>query len=269
MCQEIIVNCESFVDSVKTLCSIYRINRKILLSELKQINMDEVYKDADSGEEIHFYICRKLGVRPCHIAKIIWFHFSKSLSLDNYFVKGILPTNEVLGLLKDDCYNLIQEKFSKNEWNIIWEKAIETLPSNDRIKFEMFPPDFGPNGMLVKDVGLYPAGSTGFFFDRPEIVEGILCVIDKKYNTNMMGKFLEKGQSCVVTFIADVDRSIEYITSPILFYVYNKLHKLQVGPDCNTNYDAKNKAIEPCRILTVETIAFENGKAILQNVVNK
>lgn len=270
MCEEKTVNCQDFESAINSLTYIFNVDRKLLLDKLSSITIEDAYADAKSEYEFHFFMCRELGLSPLKIEKIVWFHFSKSLNPTSYYTKGLLPTNKILELLKDDIFDLAKDDFNKGEWNIIWEQAIYELPKNDRCKFTSNPPNFGPNGMMIKDAGLYPGGSTGYFFERPEIVEGILRTIDKKKSTHIWKKFSDKGQSCVVTFIDDCDRSIEMVTTPILYYIFNKINSYEFGGmDSCANYNGKNLAIPPEKILNVQTIVFNNKIAVLHDVTRQ
>ncbi|WP_279030573.1 hypothetical protein [Bilophila wadsworthia] len=267
MSQEIIVDCRDFESGIKTLSCIFNKSEQFLLYILKKINIESIYEESKSEYEFHYYICKKYNLIPRDIEKIVWFHFSKTLNPYSYYKNGLLPTDECLELIKEDCYKLIKDDFSADEWNMIWYKSIVELPENDSCKFRTDPPDFGPNGMMIKDAGLYPGGCTRCFFERPEIVEGILSTIDKNNATNIMDIFSRKAQSCVVTFIADSDKKIHEVTTAILFYIYNVINgRPFANMDSCTNYDGKNKAIIPENILEVQIITFDNANASLQTV---
>lgn len=283
MAEEIVVNCENLNESINSLCNIYGVNKELLMHELKIADPDKIYNNAKSQEEFHFYITNKFRSTPKKIDKICWFHFSKSLDIHSYKKKGIIPTNKILPKLMNDCYKILDNKvkikckkrkikwtrkiWNKNQWCEIWNDAIKNLPPQDKIKFEI--KDFGPNGMLIKDVGLYPNVSrVGHFLEEPEIIGGILRYIDKKYKTNLINNFRKMGTPCVITFTSKCSMNIENITTPILFYVHHKLNcsKIICG---SMNYTENNTVIHKKRILKVESISFiPSGNQKLTTIYN-
>ncbi|MGV6995275.1 hypothetical protein ACUZ9P_05210 [Desulfovibrio sp. QI0430] len=279
-----IINCASYEESINTLSVIYGIDKEKILTELNALDIESIFKNAEYGWPLHYYMCEKFGIKPILINKIHWFHFSKTLCPALYCKIGILPTNLILPVLMRTCYNIIENKsnkrrksktkrirkklnqkiWSRRKWRKIWYFAFKDLDFNDRCRFDARVQDLGPNGMLIKEVGLHPKGGTGHFYECPEIVRGLLAAIDRRYHTNILDKFIEKGQSCVVTFTTQLDRDIKHIAEPILTYVFKKIRGNELGPECNTNYNAKNTTIGTKDILNVESIEMIDGKAMLK-----
>jgi hypothetical protein len=132
-------------------------------------------------------------------------------------------------------------------------------------EIDVLPPDFGPNGMLVKDAVLYPNRcGNGEYFNRPELIEGILNTIDQRHRACVMDCFIKNGTSCVISFYTDFNNNFESIISLIFMYIYKYLNNISDLHGCSINFDAKNNAIPPERILKIETINYDdNGNAIL------
>lgn len=285
MCVEIVVNCENLGTCIELLSKAYAISKDKLIDELKKIDIEELYKTGTSQEELHTYISKKFGIAKVDLSRAFWFHFSSTLDVSSIYNQGLLPTDKILSKLMYDCYSLIERKWatkkwskkkrlrkkwskkewSRRRWSKIWITAIKELPDNDRCKFSEQVKDFGPYGMLIKEVGIDCSSWTHPYFKRPEIVEGILSTIDRKFGTNLMHSFELLSQSIVVTFIADINYDAAYIFNSILMYVYNKIHNLDIS-GCDVNFNAKNKPIFAKDIVNIEKITFDNETPILTSV---
>lgn len=286
MDEDRVVNCANIEESINSLSVIYGIDRERILTELNTLDVENIFKNAEYEWALHSYMCNRFGIKPTRINRIHWFHFSKTLCPTLYYKEGILPTNLILPVLMRTCYNIIENKtnkrrkskvkrirkklnqkvWSRRKWRKIWVFAFKDLDFNDRCKFDARVQDFGPNGMLIKEMGLHPKGGTGHFYVCPEIVRGLLAAIDRRYHTNILDKFIEKGQSCVVTFTTQLDRDIKHLAEPILMYVFKKIHKHDLDASCSENYNAKSTSIDSKDILNVEAIEIIDGKTMLKTI---
>jgi len=236
--------------ALKSLSDVFNVDVNRIRLTLQTVKLDDIYLNAykEMNEDscidsfIHNWLCSKLNSQPSNPQYVAWFHFTKTFDFDSFLKNGLLPTDKALPIIKKDIYRFVASRWTAEKRDDIWQQAIDDLPSNDKIKF--FPllggmPDLGPNGMLVKDVGLYPErSSVGEFQKRPEMVEGILRTIDKKHGTFLFDNFEKEGQSCVVTFLTHLDRELYRLTSSILGYLHGYFHD-EYKLDGQENYDAE------------------------------
>lgn len=265
---EVIIDCSNLDKSISTLSRIYGIDKTTLIKELYIIDAGMLLEYSMDENYIHSYFCKKFGIISQKIDKVLWFHFTRTLNFSDYKKIGILPMNKSLPILMKKCYVLLQSKSNKKrknkrivwhrkilkmqQWKVMWDEAIKNLELRDSIKFKNR--EYGPYGMLVKDVGLYPnKGGACEFLEIPEILDGILREIATLFGINILKKYIKVAKSCVITFESKWDRQIEHITTPILEYAYGKIHnsKSICG---HMNFDGKNHAVNKKFIRKIERI---------------
>ena len=261
-----IINCESLDTSLESLAGVYNCDKDSIYNELKNANLERIYEGASDEYEIHRWLCSRLNLAPSEPDYVWWFHFTRVLEPQKFFKNGILPTDKILPIMRDEFYSFVKCFWTPEQWRENWDYGFKELPMTDALKFTPLwgcRPDYGPNGMLVKDVGLYPKRSRcGYFWERPEIVDGILTAIDRRFKTNIMQCFMDLAIASVVTFQAKPDRSLEEFTTPILLYLHSYLK--QDESLCGVcNFDAKNKTIGPERVVKIETMEYDSsGRAV-------
>ena len=137
--------------------------------------------------------------------------------------KGILPLNQALPLL--------------------FPKTIRTHG------YDIFRE--GPFAMLVKDAAFHSNEMGNHDYLRvPEVIQDMGREED----------FIRKSVSVIVKFWTEVEFSPKFYLKPILNYIYYTIHHMEFSIDCNTCFDARNRIIEPKKIVYVEQLK-ENTNA--------
>lgn len=271
---EIIVNCSNLDESIKSVSRVYGLDNKVITDEIRKLDIDILAANAEDENYLDTYFIKKFNITPHKINKIFWFHFTRTIDINRFLEIGILPLDKSLEILMEDSYELAKmmkiKKFDGdlNLWRSIWDNAINHLPNNDKIKFD--EKDFGPYGMLVRDIGLFPFESgSGNFYEYPEILQGIFGTISNLYHIDIKKEFMRKALPYVITFASDCYTvKTKYIMSSILNYIYSKL----VGTSLSGhyNFNGKNKIVSKESIIRIDKIFLDkNGIPFLDAVYNK
>lgn len=122
-----------------------------------------------------------------------------------------------------------------------WVSTIKSDMLNMRLK----NCDYGCFAMLIREVA-FKSKEIGNhnYLEVPESIEDLgLCDI-----------YMQRTKPSIIQFYALPDRDYKYLIKPVLGYLFDKIHHVELSVDDNTIFDAKGDVIKPSNILNIEII---------------
>ena len=256
---ERILDCQTVESTYQSLSNILGIDRNEIERFLSKIDIEDYYNKHpycnDMADEFLLKKIIKDYKSKIQYDKVCWFHLARTMD-KNAFNDGVYPLGHYIDALWESLFLLVKEKIDECEWRK-FRKRIETDYNNHFANlYRMKSTDefhWGPYAMLVKDAA-FSSEEIGNhdYLKIPEIVEDICVCFEQIYGINLAEIYMKNSKSMIVKFISDDVK--EYYIGVALYYLYNKLHGLEMSLNCNTCYDAKAKSIPKESILTIEEI---------------
>ena len=217
------IDCENYFTALESVSKVFGISTNDIEYYFKSVDYismfeyKEVYRIKDFSQYIYDSFVKHFKVVPRDICVVYWFHLSRTMNPELFEQKGILPLNKALPLI---------------------------FPEITRTHcYDVFRE--GPFAILVKDAAFHPNEMGNHDYLRvPEVIQDMGLEED----------FMQKSVSVIVKFWTEVDFPSDFYLKPILNYIYYTIHHMDFSLDCNTCFDARNRIIEPNRIMYVEQL---------------
>lgn len=250
------LDCESFGSTILSLEKITNIEKEEIINFLSDFDMCEFYElnpyYDDTGDVLLFDQFNSTFIPSLNYDKTIWFHLTRT-SPSNDFKNGILPLGVVINDIWDSLYELASDFISREGWykfretlevgNGGWLAHLYQMKTSNKFHH-------GPYAMLIRDTAFKP-GEIGNhdYLDVPEIVEDICVSFEKLCGYDLLDQYRKATRPCIVKFVSNFGDPNNI--SPVLYYLYKKIHRKRLNLYCNTTYDAKGPIL-PENILNVE-----------------
>jgi hypothetical protein len=118
-----------------------------------------------------------------------WFHLTRT-SPNNKFENGILPLGQVIESIWHFLFKLLENSFTKKEWNIFRKEIENNYPNHfaDLYRTKVQKSfHWGPFAVLVRDIAFRPEESGSHdYFRTPEIIEDICVCFKEKYSIDLL-----------------------------------------------------------------------------------
>lgn len=242
---QIILDCESFSSSLKSLEEIYSSSSSEIIGYLGSVNLEEIFKTnkpKDSyGYDYLFECFERRFKTEIKEFEAYCFHTTR-IRKGTKFSNGILPLNQVI--------DKIEEFIDKIAFDLGLEIIKIELTKDNMIGLKLRNDD-SPWGIFIKDWAFELASGIHNYLKFPEIVEDI---INFKYPNDcsvLLKEYSQRTVPCIVKF--KVPNIIKRERLPLLiYYLYHKVNKLEMEFDCAFNYSNQGFKIDKENIEKIE-----------------
>lgn len=251
------LDCETVESTYKSIEKIYAIDRSHINNFLR-IDLDDYYK---ANSELYIspnklilsLFDQQIGAKG-EYERTYWFHLTRQPESTKY-EEGILPLGKCIDSIWNYLYNLVMNEVSKSKWDN-FRRDVETNNSGDwadmyhhKLKH---PYLHGHYGVLVREIAFKPSEvHYNDYLKDPEIIRDICNCFKEKYNFNLMQKFKESTQSCIVKFFENSGERVHIGCA--LYYLYCKFQSRELSEFCFSDFDGKGN---PVPTKQIEKITF-------------
>jgi hypothetical protein len=249
------IDCESYNSTLKSASECFSLSEEELFEKLSRTRVADGY-DVRS---------RLLGEfsTPTVPTTTCWFHASRvpsSVTFDD----GVLPLQQSLPTILETLRSLATKYVEESQWLefcrfLDREGQIDgnNRASNALRLFRMKAMDpklGGPYGFLVREIIEIPKKIGNHdYLDTPEIVEDIADCFQDRFGGTLLDDYKDSTVPTIVKFNAPA-RGDELGVA--LFYLYSKIHNLELSYFCNTCFDGEGKAVTKSAVIGVENLDY-------------
>jgi len=250
----IILDCETYSSTMKSLATIYDVNTYEIEEFYKSFDIDNHFEvndpDCSGDQELRNVFEERIQVESQKLDKVCWFHLTRALPEEN-FNEGILPLSKSLEKIWDVLFCVFIDTKHYSNLKAIKDSGVDNFQYNHKVGVDLLA---GPFAMLVKDVAFY-SQSLGHhdYLRTPEIIEDICNGYEKKFGVSIIETLGEALKPKIVKFISSKKTGISCIESA-LYYAYRICNHQELSSNTNTCFDGDNTAIPYDQILNVEII---------------
>jgi hypothetical protein len=180
------------------------------------------------------------------------FHGTRVLDPQVFFRRGILPLDAML----EEIWAALREfsELSAQEW-ATFRASVETDGGGDdgrRYRFKTGDRiHFGPHGMLVREIFLYPPAGTVDYLGCSEIPQDIAWCYQSAFGLDLERRFCDASTPCIVKF-----RSTQRLSEAIdtaLWYAFSRLRSGEL-PSNTSGYTGEGRAVPAEDVVDVEVV---------------
>lgn len=253
------LDCTNLNAAINSTAKILKISRDLLKKELIDIDLDNMYRQFPQYSSFEDAIISWFRLKynmNIHFDYAVYFHASR-LFKNQRFDNGIIPLSSSINFIWSSLFNLIKNTITLDEWNIFRQKMTSNnYPNHNTELYSMKISDschHGPFGFLIREVIFKPSEFGNWdYLDTPEIVDDICTTFKKYYNVDLINKYLQNSEPCIVKFnSSDISTSLLGIT---LAYIHCKLRNIEIWQDCSIAYDGKGETIPQDDIIEIEKV---------------
>ena len=180
-----------------------------------------------------------------------WFHGSRVIDTNSFINRGILPLTSILPQITELIDSIAQYleipicENTKSSWK------------NQRIEIKLNSAiDHGPCAMLMYEASIDAnAFSCHSYIDEPEIVSDYAIAKYGEAGNEIVAEFKRISNPVVVEFLEVRDckepTAMDEILRAALTYIYDYIHKEEIGPHDNTCYSGCGRSVSKDRIIDV------------------
>ena len=180
-----------------------------------------------------------------------WFHGSRVIDTNSFINRGILPLTSILPQITELIDSIAQHleipicENTKSSW------------TNQRIEIKLNSAiDHGPCAMLMYEASIDAnAFSCHSYIDEPEIVSDYAIAKYGEAGNEIVAEFKRISNPVVVEFLEVRDckepTAMDEILRAALTYIYDYIHKEEIGPHDNTCYSGCGRSVSKDRIIDV------------------
>jgi hypothetical protein len=251
------LDCSSRESTLESVAEIYSCAPERIESFIHGWDIDAYWQKEDPWDPpcdvLQTIFESNLDVRAASIARVCWFHGTRSLP-DVTYSEGIFPlelalphvwqTFERVFVGTRHAERLVcMRKNGVNDRQFAWKKNNPQL-------------DGGPFGMLVRDVLFSPREISNYdYLGLGEIAADICNGYFQSYSEKIDEQLKAALVPTIVKFWSEVNRDIPnmYVTRA-LYYLYLSTRGLPLVMECNTCFDGKNIVMPASKIISVERV---------------
>jgi len=257
-----ILDCESVDSTYKSLEKILGIPTEEIKAFLAEFDMGNYYETHPdyyhTGDKLLVTMIKRKYDISYDFDITYWFHLTRAAKFFD-FKEGILPLGEAINSIWDFLFSLLEGNFKRKDW-IHFRRDLES--NNLRGHYAHLynlklrePSLWGPYAMLVKHVAFIPEliGNHDYL-KGPEIVEDICFTFEEIHGYNLIKKYIDNTQACIVKFKSDVCKP-SYIGSA-LYYLYRAHRNEGISVYCNDCFDGGGRKVPGEDILKIEFVDY-------------
>jgi len=245
---QIILDCESFDSSLKSLEKIYSTSSNDIIEYLGSVDLEKIFKTNKPkdtyGYDYLFECFERIFKTEIKEFEAYCFHTTR-IPKGTTFTNGILPLNQII--------DEIEEFIDKIAFDLSLE-IIKIDLTKDNMIDRKLRNDNSPWGIFIKDWAFELPSGIHNYLKFPEIVEDI---INFKYPDDcsvLLKEYSQRTVRCIVKF--KVPSLIKRERLPrLIYYIYHKVNKLEMECDCAFNYSNQGFKIDQGNIEKVEYLS--------------
>lgn len=245
---QIILDCESYDSSLKSLEKIYSSSSKEIIEYLGSVDLEEIFKtnkpQGINGQDYLFECFETIFKTEIKEFEAYCFHTTR-IPKRTTFSNGILPLNQII--------EKIEEFIDEIACDLGLEIIKKDLTKDNGIGLKLRNDD-SPWGIFIKDWAFELPSGIHNYLKFPEIVEDI---INFKYPNDyyvLLNEYSQRTVRCIVKF--KVPSLIKRERLPrLIYYIYHKVNKLEMECDCAFNYSNQGFKIDQRNIEKVEYLS--------------